>query len=594
MKIPNPDNPIFVQKNDGVRDPRANIAGSWNCDFGRYPGKVMPSPRLIQNTNTTDDADLTTITGIVEFDNNYWGVGEDYTWLNASPITGPFTQDDDINAPINCDTSKSDFVVFNGAVLVSTNDDIDRRDDYTNNWVNDWYTGLGAPAASLSTSYPHPLEVSEELQLLFIGNGNEVNTVDTSGTVQDPHLTLALDQTIIWIRATSGRVYIGTKYNGKDGYGLLYEWDGGDTNPTRTYKVNALGSFTATVINDVLYIVTTTGEIQRLDPGGLIPVAKLPIVNSYRVLDGYRSTWEAVNIQQRSATTSRGKMLINTSSVLDATTDSESFYQEYFPSGIWEYDPRTGSLHHKYSYTLDKTGVLDMGQWAIPKNSKKHPGAIIPINATRAYSVLASGGYYTDSGSTDLPALYVDDHAGNTKRRARLWTNQIFTTDTASFFQKITLKYGKMKNSGDKILVKYRTNEDANYPATGVITWSDTDTFTTTDTSFANVVAGDEIFVLTGNGGGSSAHISSISEAGGTYTVNLDEAAYGVSASDTGTVAVENWKKLDSFNDQKNGYREMVLNLPASPWIQVLVELRSDGGNSPILEEIDIIPTKHQ
>lgn len=595
MKIPNPDNPIFVQRNNGPRDAGSNLVGTFNCDITKYPGSIIPSARLIQGTNTTDETALEQCGNFVAWDSVYWTVSEDFTYIGGAD--GDFAKDININAPgqlgnEQSDTNNSDMVVFDGAVLVSLKQHIYRRDDYTNHWTKNWYSGLSG-GTTLTSTEPHPMQPLLFTSVLAIGDGNILRTAQGTGTytATATRLTLSASHYIKWIRSGLSRAYIGCTYAGLgDGYGLVYEWDGGETDPTRVYKIDAFGAFTAHTIGDILYIVNTNGEVQVLDGAGFKTIAQFPIVGSYRNFANWDSDFNPINIGQRGMTSKDGKLLINISTQLSGNlTTQEDAYFPYLPSGVWECDPFTGSLHHKFSATMDKTGSLDMGQWASPALADSCPGGIQSTKSDASYSVLLQSGYYTDAGTTDKAAIYVDDQFGTTKRRARVFYRQI-TSPTATSQWRVDLKYKKMKNANDKILIKYRLNNDATYPIRASVTWSSTTVFTTTDTSFADAVVGDEVFVVAGKGGGCTAHISSISYATGTYTVTLNEAIYGVTATSTGFVAVENYTFLTSFNDQTGDNQQF--NIPdfASSSIEVVVELRSDGGDSPILDEVDIVP----
>ena len=62
------------------------------------------------------------------------------------------------------------------------------------------------------------------------------------------------------------------------------------------------------------------------------------------------------------------------------------------------------------------------------------------------------------------------------------------------------MKHSKLASDIDKIVIKYKTASDADLVVratskSGSITWTDSDTFTTTDTQWANVLAGDEVEV---------------------------------------------------------------------------------------------------
>lgn len=110
------------------------------------------------------------------------------------------------------------------------------------------------------------------------------------------------------------------------------------------------------------------------------------------------------------------------------------------------------------------------------------------------------------------------------------------------------LKHAPLKND-DLIILKYKHIEKYGYPFSSIRndnstkhygTWTDTDTFTTT-ADLSEVVAGEEIEIISGVGSGHIAFVESISEASGTYTVNLTEAFPFASASDIMQFNVDNW-----------------------------------------------------
>lgn len=178
----------------------------------------------------------------------------------------------------------------------------------------------------------------------------------------------------------------------------------------------------------------------------------------------------------------------------------------------------------------------------------------------------------------------------DTENRGYFVTTKLMSQELQDDWQKIYLKHSKLETGLDKIVVKYRTTD--NKPIvkvtrkSGTITWTDSDTFTTTDTQFANVLAGDEVEVVQGAGAGYLLHVSSITESSGTYTVNLDEAVKNISASDTGRVVVSRWTKLTTLNattpQNNDGYSELPLGV-RSKSIQFKIELR---GEDVEIEEI--------
>lgn len=164
-------------------------------------------------------------------------------------------------------------------------------------------------------------------------------------------------------------------------------------------------------------------------------------------------------------------------------------------------------------------------------------------------------------------------------------TPRLYSSNIEDSFPKLYIKT-KPLNTDDEIVIKYKVVDKVDYPIglrdtttiggwTG--TWTDTNTFTTTR-DMSRVVAGEEIEIIAGVGAGFLAHISSISEAGGTYTVNLDESFIWAAASDIMYFTVDNWTRTEttltsSTDTNANGYFEVPLAEKGS-FIQVKVELR--------------------
>lgn len=152
-------------------------------------------------------------------------------------------------------------------------------------------------------------------------------------------------------------------------------------------------------------------------------------------------------------------------------------------------------------------------------------------------------------------------------------------------FQGIVMKHKPLKGD-DKLIVKYKTTDSTTHPiistntgglgATWVGTWSDTDTFTTT-VDLSDVVAGDEVEIIAGVGSGHIAHVSSITENSGTYTVNLTEAFPFAVATDQMYFVVDKWTYLTEFNSSTptnlQGYSETQMFATGS-FIQFKIEMR--------------------
>ena len=146
-----------------------------------------------------------------------------------------------------------------------------------------------------------------------------------------------------------------------------------------------------------------------------------------------------------------------------------------------------------------------------------------------------------------------------------------------------------MEDANDRIIVKYRTDEDPTLDFVAIITWTSTTTFTTTQSLFSNVADGDEIEVLVGRGAGACVQVSGTpSLAGSTYTVTVAEAIPNVSG--TARVRVRNWTLLETISNQ-NLKNQLIRIGQTAQWIEFKVELRGDmtsGQKGPEIEELRV------
>lgn len=218
---------------------------------------------------------------------------------------------------------------------------------------------------------------------------------------------------------------------------------------------------------------------------------------------------------------------------------------------------------------------------------------------------LIFGGQAGTTTTSVIPVLCV--LAEGQENRGYFITPRLNSDKIKDTFQNVTIKFRNINTPEDKILVKYRTVErydDLKYidvALTPTGTWTDANTFTSTDARLASAKAGDEVEIVRGSGAGYLAHISSISINAGTYTVNLDEDVQNVTASDTMLFFVDNWQRAgqltniittadcDTFTDDAGvartgtgGVKTFSVTANAR-WLQLKIELR---GEDVEIEEI--------
>lgn len=181
-------------------------------------------------------------------------------------------------------------------------------------------------------------------------------------------------------------------------------------------------------------------------------------------------------------------------------------------------------------------------------------------------------------------------------------TPKVFSTDVTDTQNLVTLKFSPFVSELDKIIIKYRTYDDmreyVNLTGWG-ITWTSSTTFTSTQADWSEAKtafdAGEkwEVEVLQGAAGGLLAHITAITEAGGTYTVTIDETFADYAAGDVSKAVFRNWLKWKTvaYGDSNAGKYFISEQLgTVGKFIQLKTELR---GVRTRIEEI-LIDNKYR
>lgn len=195
---------------------------------------------------------------------------------------------------------------------------------------------------------------------------------------------------------------------------------------------------------------------------------------------------------------------------------------------------------------------------------------------------------YSTSGTTQIWRLCVP--CPIVKNIGYFITPKMFAVDNKDTFNSLTLRFKPLKY-GDKIKIKYRTNEKIGFPclpkshstSDNLISWTSSTTFTTPSSptqnyyDFSNVEKGDEVEIINGSGSGFIAHVSSITQSGYQYTVTLDEANPFYVASDTSMVKIDNWTLLDTIDYTYEDGQKTVAVDSASGWCQFKIIMEGTG-----------------
>lgn len=209
------------------------------------------------------------------------------------------------------------------------------------------------------------------------------------------------------------------------------------------------------------------------------------------------------------------------------------------------------------------------------------------------------GGRIQSGTSTSTSTIGIHTSQAGQENRGYWITPKMESQNILDKYTALVKKFNPMITPEDKIIVKYRT-EDNTLLENAVevdsspesITWVDSGTFTSTS-DLSNVVVGNEVEFISGVGAGYLAHITSISEDEGTYTISIDETVHGVSEDDRAVAIFANWVKLGTVTTDSEsndyGYEKFRVDQNAK-WIQFKFELR---GEEITVEEILVDNQNH-
>ena len=446
-------------------------------------------------------------------------------------------------------------------------------------------------AASLTTSStPHPMEIFETKNLLCIGNGNAIVCITAGNTVSATVLTLPSNFTIVWLKYFNNRMYVGTvSQNGADA--TLFEWDGATAAANFGYKVAGRGIVSGCVYDQSVVVLTSRGELLRFGGGGFTQLATLPFFQDKDASWSFDPSILDHQAQGNSMDVVDEYLYINIANNLLIKNNEYEVMPE-FPAGVYQYHQDFGLVHKLSASQSTSTTITDYGQtYGTTPNAIRRmqdAGSMYPNAPTYTYGTrFLAGATLLDSTLTSN--VYLSSMTSG-ESRGDFTTSKIYTDNLTDTQQLVKIKFKNIEESSDKIIVKYKEIDKQNYPlvftpsVSRAVTWTANYVFTSTSALMADVEVGEEVAIMSGNGAGSLAHITTISENAGTYTVTLDEAITGVSAGDLSGVFIDNWVKVGTItNTNTYGTEEFTIGTN-SKWIQLKIELR--GVSEPMIEEI--------
>lgn len=439
-------------------------------------------------------------------------------------------------------STSTDAVVFDGIIRISTSTNVARFNG-GGSFATDWWTAdIGGTA--LTANKPHTTHVHRGGQETFIiTDGNLVRYYNATAG----HTTLTLAKSLVANTLGSGvdTIWVGT-YAETSENAFVYEFAIGDTLPRNAYRINAQAVLSLDVLDNVPYIVTEKGEIQRFNGAGFEVVESFPFANSDKMLAGIKPgivTFSSPAIYPKGMRAKGSSLLIN----LASSSATGSFpIDERSPSGVWEYNTITGVLNHRYSLATASTDVGYVRQ--------NEAGPILPVG-NDTVSILVGGG-------TEFDGLYADT---TETPEGYIVTPEYYGDSISQAWDKVV---PVAHLNGGTVTAKYRTSKRTSFPLyINGVAWLSPTQFTTTS-AITGIELGDEIEVISISGAGKLAHVTDITP--GTTNIITVDSAIGVTDG-LSNIRVQNWKRLK--DDYASGTFQSVGIGETNPFVQFKVQL---------------------
>ncbi len=560
-----PNNNQWFQNNQS--DTLGSLVGTFNVDLTTKIPNIRVT-RMLQTTSQTgsNGSPVSTLSGVpVGFKwFNDGGAPKIYTVAGSrvhASVSGvplsTFSVDATSGTPTNCSVDYSDIEVFNSNLYVTGASSLYKK-TAGGSWSTNG-TGLTSGSPHLLTTYGNRL---------YITVSNYIYSMDTSDVITttgaNSLLTIPFNYRITFIRSSSNRIWIGT-INIDGGKGLIYEWDGSATQPTRSYKLDSQGALSCTIKDDIPWIVDTNGKLLVYNSGTFTEVSRLPIENEFlKSATNSGISQRFIHPNGMAVIDGNIHLLINNELI-----NNLSSIPEFCPSGVWEYTRNTG-LYHKYSISttpLYGSAIADYGQNRLSAVGGLSDMKFVTTSTNATGTFIAGATVFVNSSTTDVGIFtndtnpYLTGINQATQKFGYIVTTKIFSPNLTDIWQRIIPRYKKFLLSTDSIIVKYRTDDPISTDID--ITWVNSTTFTTT----TNLVGleGYEVEITQATGSGLCAHISTIDVSGLLYTIHLDQ-SFPISVV-TGKARVQNWKKLKTIQDQTSQFNDVSIN-QSSVWIQ--------------------------
>jgi hypothetical protein len=592
MIIDIPKKNRFYQSNDG--ELLGSVSSTFNIDPEVDRGKITIARRMGKGTDSTEEANLGQASSFAYFDNRYFAsAGKIFVADTDTPNPDVAFEEDSATGAPTLTNANYELRLFNSSLYFIGASLLKK----TGNYAADWTTVDSAPTDSLhsSTVFGDRLYFTEAETKIW-----SLTTADSLSTTGSYTLDISgahPGHVISSIRHASDGIWL-TTINTNGGVGKVMRWDGVTENIlNNVYEIPDSSVKGLVIHEDRPHIVTGRGLVMRFNGSYFDEVARFPFYDKLRTDFAAAERFTTWTHDNAIAIIDNQVHIAISNNYIDEPTMVNN--EERALSGVWCYDPEFG-LYHKYAfYTESNTSSNNASQVDIPSVGSLFPAIYSEavVNFEDAGKFIIGAQYYTDATNTEQAIFSAKtnyeegDSSSFTTHPNMAWlvTSQIQSEQLQDSWQHILLTYEPFISAYDKIVVKARVQKEDFSDVE--ISWVSACVFTSADSAWADVKTRaeddiyDEVTVIRGSGGGSCAHVQTITESGGTYTVTLDETI----TCDSGTTAIariQRWHRLGDVTDIKNlaTFSKFSTGFE-STWIQYKIFMTGNG-QSPTLGRI--------
>ena len=593
-----PSTAKWFQSNRG--DIFGSIWSSFNVDLtsqrDRQKGNIRTTRMLLGATSATL-TDMGVPVAFKKFNDVTFALAGAELYVQGAAHTSTWSKV--ASSPTNFN-KHSDMEIFNGLLYISegSDDDIARYDG--SSWTEISVGEVGTSRFKALCVYADRLYVSGILSgnsiIKSMNTSQSVTAVGGSNTVT---INDNARNVITFLRPVSNGIWIGT-VNSRGGKGHIYFWDGVQTSINSSYRLQSAGALSGVVKDDVLYCMDADGRLLAFNGGTFVEIDRLPIKENYLTAAVLATGDRWIHNNGMTVADDRILMLIDNNYYIGALRDT---IPENLSSGIYEWSEDTG-LYHKFSLShcpVSGAGggsITDYGQNRFGISSALGvPGACAFLKQNQTpdsdNGSLFAGAKLSTTATAQIFGIFIDDLNDTVQKYGYFVTPKIYSQSLVDAWQKVYVRHRKLLNSTDKIIVKYRTEEEDAQEMT--VTWVDTNTWTTTDAdvdAFSPTTLGynPECEVIQGDGSGKCAHITSVTNVAGTRTVELDDTFTGATTR-TAKVRLQKWRKCGEGTDQTVKFHQFPIGANDT-WVQLKVCMQFTGENE--IDDLLLVNAEYQ